>query len=200
MDTQPNNTPLVTGVYWRKNLWNGAATVPVILAHQDGVLEMRDESSTIFSHPLSSVRAKISLWGTLTITVGDEKYDFVGSGAALSRRFSPDQQAHIESQNLTVATDLVKGGTVGAVAGTVIGAATTAGAGVAAQAAGVGAMVAGYFVGLEAIKKWQSFFIERKLLTKGNYTSRRSVALIMISIFVVVFAIVGVLSALYDKS
>ena len=135
--------------------------------------------------------------GTLTVMIGDKKYDFVGSGASLSKSFTSAQQAQIEQQSLVVSDGLVKAGTVGVVAGTIVGNVANAGAGFATQAVGTGAMAVSYFIGLGAIKKWQALFIERKLLTKGSKNSRRSVAFIFIGIFVVVLIIVGILSTLY---
>lgn len=203
MNTTSNSTDskskLITGIFWRKNLWNGAATIPVILAFQNDTLELQDATSTIFSVPISTVTANISIFGTLTVIVGDKKYDFVGSGAALSKSFTSAQQAQIEQQNLVVSDMLVKVGTAGVMTGTIVSNIANTGAGVATQAVGAGAMAASFFIGLGAIKKWKELFIEHNLLTKGSKNSRRSVAIIFIGIFVVVFVITGVLSARYGK-
>ena len=199
--TTENTTSLVTGLYWRKNLWNGAATVPVILTFQDGHVTMSDKKAEIFNVPINEIKGRITLLGTLILTIGDKHYDFVGTGSGISSQFSPEQQAVLLGSNQNGATNATKAGTIGAAGNGVIGAVAGQAAGAATSVAGAGLMAAGYFVGLGAIKKWQELLIEKGVIDAKNRSKvGRNAAIFFVVLVVVVFAATAILSAVFDKS
>jgi len=211
MNTTPSATPdtpsndsintLVTGLYWRKNLWNGAATVPAILSFENEAVTMTDKKAQVFSVPLSSIQARITLLGTLILTVEGKQYAFVGAGSGISSQFSAEQQATLMSTTANDATNTVKAGTVGAVGGGVVGAIAGETAGAATSVAGAGLMAAGYFVGLGAIKKWQELLLQKGIIdAKDRSKIGRNAAIFFIILVVAVFGITAVLSAVFDKS
>ena len=211
MNTTPSATPdtpstdsinsLVTGLYWRKNLWNGAATVPAILSFENEAVTMTDKKAQIFSVPLSSIQARITLLGTLILTVEGKQYAFVGTGSGISSQFSAEQQATLLGAGQNDATNLTKTGTVGAAGGGVVGAIAGQSAGAATSIAGAGLMAAGYFVGLGAIKKWQELLVQKGIIdAKDRSKIGRNAAIFFVVLVVVVFGATAILSALFDKS
>ena len=200
---QTPTTQLITGMYWRKNLWNGAATVPTILGFQDEQLVLKDGETIVFAVPISTVKAKVTLWGTLVLTIDGKKYDFVGTGSGVSRNFTPEQQAEINQQNMTLPTTLAKAGLVTGLAGSIgrnlAGNAAGSAVGSAAQITGGVAAAAGYLIGLGGIKKWQVLFAERNLLTKGSKHVRRNVVLLLLAVFFGTIILSGVFSVLTGR-
>jgi len=211
MNTTPSATPdtpstdsinsLVTGLYWRKNLWNGAATVPAILSFENDAVTMSDKKAQIFNVPLSSIQARITLLGTLILTVEGKHYDFVGTGSGISSQFSAEQQATLMSATSNNSTNAVKAGTIGAAGGGVVGAIAGEAAGAATSVAGAGLMAAGYFVGLGAIKKWQELLVQKGIIdAKDRSKIGRNAAIFFVVLVVVVFGVTAILSTLFDKS
>lgn len=202
-----NKTPdlptqhLVTGIYWRKNLWNGAATVPVVFSLKNDVLQAKTKKEVLFEVPVSDISTSFSMWGTMSIFIGDKKYDFTGVGSGISGAFSAEQQKEIESSATNIPTNAVKAGAAGAIGGSVLQNVADAGAaGGVAQAAGVAGMTAGYFMGLDAIQKWQTVFTQVGVVSdKKTKNFKRSTALILGAIIVGVFIVVMVASLLTNK-
>lgn len=139
-----------SGFYWRKNLWNGADCVPVILSHQDGFLWMRTATETVFSVPVSSVKAKFTIWGTMILNTPAGKYDITGSGASISPSFTPDMNAELADEKNTTGV-LTQMGLIGVGAGAVFDAA-------GASVLGAGAATLGFAKGVKAIKLWKPVF------------------------------------------
>lgn len=111
--TPVSERSIKSGLYWRKSLWNGAATVPVVLTAEPatnanggsrGTLTMRDADGRGFSVDADRVTATWSRFGTMTLTVDGTRYDVVGAGSRISKSFSPEQRAELE-QAATVASD-----------------------------------------------------------------------------------------------
>lgn len=194
-----NNTPktpspnLITGIYWRKNLWNGAATVPVVFSLWNGVLKAKTKSESVFEVSISDAIVSFSVWGTMTVLVDGKKYDFTGVGSGLSAPFSEEQQKEIESSGINTPTNVAKAGAVGAIVGGVTGGLS----GGATQATGAAAMTTGYFMGLEAIKEWQEIFTKIGVLSsKSNKNFKRSAALMLGAIILAVLALVAIATAI----
>lgn len=200
---QTPTTQLITGIYWRKNLWNGAATIPVILGFENEQLVLKDGETVIFMVPISTIKAKVTLWGTLVLLVDGKKYDFVGVGSGISRNFTAEQQAEVSQQSMTLPTTLAQAGLVTGLAGSVGRnlAANSAGSAVgsAGQIAGGVAVAAGYLIGLNGIKKWQALFAERNLLSKGSKHLRRNVVLLLLAVFFGTIILSGVFSVLTGR-
>ena len=202
-EQQNLTTRLITGIYWRKSLWNGAATIPVILGFENDQLVLKDGETVVFAAPISTVKAKVTLWGTLVLFVDGKKYDFVGTGSGISRTFSAEQQAEINDQSMTLPTTLTKAGLVTGLAGSVgrnlAGNSAGSTVGAAGQIAGGAAMAAGYLIGLNGIKKWQALFAERNLLSKGSKHVQRNVVLLMLAIFFGTIILSSIFSVLTEK-
>lgn len=152
-------SPLITGMYWRKNLWNGAATVPVLLGFENGTLTLEDAKTTVFAAPITTVSARLTAWKTLVITVDGTKYDFVGTGSSISSGFTAEQRAKLAAQSMS-APGLGQVGGAAAGAGVVLGQVADAGLGAATQAAGAGASVVGFLIGAKAMGKWKELFTQ----------------------------------------
>lgn len=153
-----NNTPLVNNnaykslLYWRKNLWNGSACVPVIVTLEAGTLTMKSADDTvIFSESLEQVTPRFTGWGTMILTVKDQKYDIVGMPAADSPAVSDLQKA--ELSGLTTDSGAAKDRDVQPVA---LGAAAASAVGGAAAVVGAAASTATYYRGLTSIREWKS--------------------------------------------
>ncbi|MGH3411694.1 MAG: hypothetical protein ACRDPH_01250 [Marmoricola sp.] len=86
----------VGGLYWRKNMWNARATVPVILRVSGGKLSMKDENGTVFDVPCADVQAKLSRLKTLTLHADGQKYALVGRGGQISKWFPPQLEQELE--------------------------------------------------------------------------------------------------------
>ena len=178
---------LISGIYWRKSLWNGAATVPVILALEDGALVLKTNNATVFAAPITAVKAKFTAWGTMLITVEGKQYDFVGTGATFSKAFSDEQKAQISQQSLT--STLSSAGGFAAAAGAAINPAV--------QVAGASAMVTGYFIGLGALQKWNEIFQQYGVASVRGKNASRNATILVIGIIVVVFVATSVLSVMF---
>jgi hypothetical protein len=91
-----NNNAYKSLLYWRKNLWNGSACAPVIVTLEADTLSMKSADDTIiFSESLEQVTPRFTGWGTMILTVKDQKYDIVGMPAADSPVVSDLQKAEL---------------------------------------------------------------------------------------------------------
>jgi hypothetical protein len=83
-------------LYWRKNVWNGSACVPVILTLEDDTLMMKDDKEVVvFQAPISQVSKRFTQWGTMILEVGSKKYDIVGMPAQTSPAITDAQKAEL---------------------------------------------------------------------------------------------------------
>lgn len=189
MNIDKNLDTLTTGIYYRKNLWNGSATVPVILKLDKGILSANTANNQIFSSLIENVSARFTVWGTMLIVVDDKQYDFTGVGAATSPSFTAAMLQEIDETKDKSGTTLARIGVGLYGAGAVTGLA-------AGQVAGAGAMMAGYFSGLGALKIWQNVFTVADVTNpKSVKNFKKSAAIIIIAIIVLVFIITAIASS-----
>jgi len=182
---------LTTGIYWRQNLWNGAATVPAILKLENGVLSARSAKQQIFSADIELVSVRFSAFGTMLITVDGKQYDFTGVGASISPTVTPEMIKEVEDAQGVSATTVTRIGAALYGAGVVTGVA-------AGQVAGASAMTAAYFSGLNAFKIWRDVFTAAGVINaKSVKNFKKTAAIIFIAIIVVVFVLVAVLSTIF---
>jgi len=179
---------LTTGIYWRKNLWNGAATVPVILKLENGILSARSAKAEIFSVDIDLVSVRFSPFGTMLISVDGKQYDFTSVGASISPAFTPEMIQEVETKTPESNTTITRIGAVAYLAGKVSGQA-------AGEVAGAATMGAAYFSGLNAFKIWRDVFTAAGVISaKSVKNFKKTAAIIFISIVVVVLVVVGILS------
>lgn len=148
-----DNTAYKSLLYWRKNLWNGAACVPVILMLEDGVLTMKSaDDTTVFNESLEKVAVNFTGWGTMVLTMQGKKYDIVGMPAADSPAISDLQKAELSGLKSEEGVAEVKDAQPVVLGGTAASATGNAGATV------VGAAIssAAYYRGLTSIREWKS--------------------------------------------
>lgn len=151
--------PIVTGLYWRKSLWNGFASVPVILRLDGDLLTLKTTKNTVFQVQISETRCRFSVFGTMIVTVNGEDYAFVTAGAAVSKSFSKEQLAELsgsKARDVTNADAAVRVGT----AVTTLGAAGAVGAPLAAAAYAASTT--------ENISTWTNVFQSRHLLAETD--------------------------------
>jgi hypothetical protein len=138
-------------LYWRRNLWNGSACVPVILTLEAGTLTMKNaEGTVIFSEPQEGVVPRFTGWGTMVLTIQGKKYDFVGMPAADSPAVSDLQKAELSAVKVG---DTNKGLDVQPV---VVSSAAASAVGGGAAVVGAAASTATYYRGLSSIREWKS--------------------------------------------
>lgn len=151
--TTSNDSAYKSLLYWRKSLWNSAACVPVILTLEGETLSMKKSDGTnVFSESLKNVSVRFTGWGTMVLTIGGKKYDFVGMPAATSPAISDVQKA--ELRGLTSDDDATKTrDTQPVVLG---GAVATATGNSGATIVGAAASTAVYYRGLSSIREWKT--------------------------------------------
>jgi len=151
--------PIVTGLYWRKSAWNGFATVPVILRLDGDILILKTSKDTVWQAPISETRCRFTVFGTMIVTFAGKEYAFVPAGAGVSRSFSKEQLAELNTDSLinsTIADATVRMGT----AATTLGPIGAPGAPIATAA--YATLVA------DNISMWSSLFESRHLLDKTD--------------------------------
>lgn len=165
-------------LYWRKNLWNGAACVPIILALEGNVLSMKTaDDAVVFKVTVDQLSVQFTGWGTMVLNVAGEKYDIVGMPAADSPAISDLQKKELSSLisvnaagGLHDAQPAVLGGTI---------ASTTGPTGSSVVGAAISTTV--YYRGLTSIRQWKSLIgspadQKRKL----NYMTRFIIFVVVI--------------------
>lgn len=173
-----NNDAYKSLLYWRKNLWNGADCVPVILTLEGNVLSMKTADDTeVFKEAVEQLSVRFTGWGTMVLTVAEKKYDIVGMPAADSPAVSDLQRRELSSlASANTASDLrdaqpaVLGGTI---------ASTTGPTGSSVVGAAISTTV--YYRGLTSIRQWQGLIgspadQKRKL----NYMTRFIILVVVI--------------------
>ncbi len=153
---QPVEAPQIfkSGIYWRKSLWNGAKTVPSILALNNGTLSLKSDRETAFEVPVQSVKVRFTRFGTLVIKAAGKKYDITGVGAAISRQFTDEQKQELANENVNTATNLTAGGLGANAFGVGVGGVGGAGASIVGN---IGAIV-GFSIGVKELGKWKAIF------------------------------------------
>lgn len=151
--------PTISGLYWRKSLWNGFACIPVILRLDANTLTLKTRKGIEWQVMISETKCRFTAFGTMIITVNQKEYAFVVAGATVSRSFSKEQLAELGQTNgqYAVGADMaVRAGT----------AATTLGTGGAAGASIATAAYAAAAVG--NIDTWRGIFRSLSLLESEN--------------------------------
>lgn len=193
MNIDKTTDSLTTGIYWRQNLWNGAATVPAILKLENGVLSARSAKKEIFSADIKLVSVRFSAFGTMLISVDGKQYDFTAVGSGVSPAFTDEMVQEVEAKTVESNTTVTRIGALLNIAGAATGVA-------GGQVAGASAMGAAYFSGLNAFKVWRDVFTAAGVIgAKSVKNFKKSAAIIFISIVVVVFVLVAVLSTISNQ-
>lgn len=139
-------------LYWRKNLWNGSACVPVILMLENDVLGMKAADDTIvFSEPVEKVAVKFTGWGTMILTVQGQKYDFVGMPAADSPAVSDAQKVELSGLNFETGGAKAKDAQP-----VILGSAAASAVGGGAAVVGAAVSTVTYYRGLTSIREWKA--------------------------------------------
>jgi hypothetical protein len=150
---QSDNNAYKSLLYWRKNLWNGSACVPVILTLNDATLSMKTaDDMVVFSEAVDQLSVKFTGWGTMVLTVADKKYDIVGMPAADSPAISDLQKAELSGLSSQAANDGVRDTQPAVLGGTIATAAGPSGASVV----GAAVSTAVYYKGLTSIREWKA--------------------------------------------
>lgn len=76
---------LCTVPYWRKNLYNSTACVPIVLELFGGRLRAMDrDGATVFDAGVADVSSRVTRLGTLILTVGGVRYSLIGRAGPIS--------------------------------------------------------------------------------------------------------------------
>lgn len=148
-----DNSAYKSLLYWRKNLWNGSACVPVILALENGVLSMKTSDDTVvFKESIDQVLVQFTGWGTMVLTVAGKKHDIVGMPAADSPAISELQKTELSGLTNQGASGGVRDTQPAVLGGTIATAAGPSGASVV----GAAVSTAVYYQGLTSIREWKA--------------------------------------------
>jgi|GEM_PF-1533068 len=182
-----------SGLYWRKNLWNGTATVPVVMQLKDGLLTMIDrDGQSVFSLPVNTVSARITAFGTLILNCNGTRYAITGRGSAISKNFSSAQKAMLSKQNR--ATNIERVGAAGMVAGTVLGAAHMSGPALGADAVAEVALGTEIAMSDKTIGQWGDILRQAGAGVKGKRPHELRNLLIITVLIIVVFLIIATIA------
>jgi hypothetical protein len=150
---QSDNNAYKSLLYWRKNLWNGSACVPVILTLNGATLSMKAADDTVvFSEVVDQLSVQFTGWGTMVLTVAGKKYDIVGMPAADSPAISELQKAELSGLSSQAANDGVRDTQPAVLGGTIATVAGPSGASVV----GAAVSTAVYYQGLTSIREWKA--------------------------------------------
>ena len=104
-------TAYKVGLYWNKSYWNGFSSVPVIVSIHDGRISFTSPDGVIVDQPITKVRAHLTSWGSLALTIDGKKYRMTTTGATVSRSFSKEQVDElIHNDNLKALKTIEEGG------------------------------------------------------------------------------------------
>jgi len=181
--------PIVSGLYWRKSLWNGFACIPVILRLDGNFLTLKTTDKTEWRVFISDTKFRATAFGTMILTVNHRDYAFVATGAVVSKKFNEEQLAELNDANGRY--------DVGADAASSIGLGASTIGGVAAPV-GVGQATIGYARATAAnIGVWEESYRSLGLLSspsKGQHASRNLTLLVAISFLVGILLLIIVIS------
>ena len=82
----------ISGLYWRRNPLNAGQCPPGLLALNKGRLTFTTATAIEFDVPASSVTGAVSIWGSLTLHIGDRKYVLLQTVGQLAPPFSKTQE------------------------------------------------------------------------------------------------------------
>lgn len=145
-----------SGIYWRKSLWNGAKTVPSILAINGDTLSLKSDRETAFEVPVQSAKVHYTKFGTMVIKADGKKFDITGVGAAISRPFTEQQKEELANKNVNTAQNLTAGGLGVNAFGVAAGGVGGAGMSIAGNIQSI----AGFAIGVKELNKWKPIFTE----------------------------------------
>lgn len=178
--------PTVSGLYWRKSLWNGFASVPVILRLDGNFLTLKTTNETEWQVFISDTKCRITPLGTMILTVNSKDYAFVTMGASVSKSFSKEQLAEISNAEGHYNAGADAAASVGLGASVAGGAAAPAGAALATLAYAGAAMA--------NIGVWEAQYKSFNLLTSpssGRHVGR-NLALLLTGSFIVGMIILAI--------
>ncbi len=192
---QTTITPAISLLYWRKNLWNAAQCVPVVLQlDADGQFSMRTaDEATVFSVQIKEVQPRFTGWGTMILRIDGKTYDLVGTGGTLSP--SPAQwQLNVLKSPADAASS---GGAIAGSAGvglSELGSATGLGAaGTVAAVGGAAASQVAFHRGLSRMRDWQNIFSEAGLSFRRSSMRYMAIYVGAVVGILVVLAVIGLI-------
>lgn len=184
-----------SGMYWRKNLWNGSATVPVVLSLKDGMLSMMDrEGKMVFSVPTATVNATFTAFGTIMLTCDGVRYAIVGRGSALSAGFSTVQKSAMGRPNHI--TDMERVGAAGMAAGAVGELVHSTPLAAGSEAVATAALYGAVSKSDKLVTQWLKVFRMAGIASKGERPHEIRIVLIAtLVVIVAIFIISGIMGA-----
>lgn len=190
---QPAITTAMSLLYWRKNLWNGAQCVPVILQlDADGQFTMRTaDEATVFSVQVQEVQPRFTGWGTMILRIEGKAYDLVGIGGTLSPRPAQWQLEAIKNPGDAASPNGAIAGSVGVGASEVGSAVGLGAAGAAAAVGGAVAAQAAFHRGVSRMRDWQNIFSEVGLSFRRSSMRYMAIYVGAIAGLLIVFALIG---------
>lgn len=190
---QSSGTAAISLLYWRKNLWNGAQCVPVILQlDDDGQFTMRTaDKATVFSVQLKEVQPRFTGWGTMILRISDKTYDLVGAGGTLSPSPAQWQLDTLRNPADAATSEGAIAGSAG-VGAAELGSATGLGAaGTAAAVGGVAASQVAFHRGLSRMRDWQNIFSDAGLSFRRSSMRYMAIYVGVVVGLLIVFALIG---------
>lgn len=87
----------ISGLYWRKSALNAGKCPPGLLALRNDRLTFTTTSNIEFDVPVADVTGKLSVWGSLVLTIDSRRYVFLTTVGQLAPAFSKTQQQAISA-------------------------------------------------------------------------------------------------------
>lgn len=151
--TAPNDSAYKSLLYWRKNLWNSADCVPVIVTLNGDMLSMKQSDGVdVFNESLKNITVHFTGWGTMVLTITGKKYDIVGMPAATSPSISDSQKDELRGLSTDDKVVGVSDGQPVVMGGAVATATGNSGATIV----GAAASTVVYYKGLRSIRDWKA--------------------------------------------
>ncbi|WP_459714977.1 hypothetical protein [Actinophytocola sp. KF-1] len=97
MTPAPHVVDFAAGLYWRKSKLNGRKCVPAILSVTGGRLRLSAVDGVAFDVPCAEARARFTVFSTMVLTAAGRRFDLVGTGAAMSPKFTTAQLAELDA-------------------------------------------------------------------------------------------------------
>ena len=190
---QSTITPAISLLYWRKNLWNGAQCVPVLLQlDADGQFSMRTaDETTVFSVQLQEVQPRFTGWGTMILRINGKTYDLVGVGGTLSPSPAQWQLNALKDPADAASSEGAIAGSAGVGASELGSAVGLGAAGAAAAVGGAAASQVAFHQGLSRMRDWQNIFSEAGLSFRRSSMRYMAIYVGVIVGLLIVFALIG---------
>lgn len=192
---QPTIMPTISLLYWRKNLWNAAQCVPVVLKlDADGRFSMRTaDEATVFSVHITEVQPRFTGWGTMILKIGGITYDLVGMGGTISPRPAQWQLDALKNPAEAASSDGSIAGSAGVGAAQVGPAAGLGAAGAVGAVAGVAASQVAFHQGVSRMRDWQKVFTDAGLSFRRNSMRFMAIFVGVIVGLLILFTIIGLI-------